>query len=127
MPASGGGEKRVLVTACSAPMQTILRHSLEKYRATMLYVDADPMLDERMEAESPHLVLASIDPFMESAMPSLGALAAAASRLSIPVIAYSEKWRAEDMAAKTRPHFDSVLWAPLAMQQLHDLMAEYLA
>ncbi len=126
MPMSGSGKKQVLVTTCSGPMQTILRHSLEAYRATVLFVDAGPGLIERLEAEGPRLVLANIDPFLQSATPSLGEFAAAASRLSIPVIAYSEKWRAEDMAAKTRPYFETVLWAPMAMQELRDLLYGYL-
>ena len=127
MPAIGGNERHVLVTTCSEAIRMILRDTLEQYGATVRYVEAEPGLIKRLEAEAPALILANIDPFMERSKPLLAELAAAASRLAIPVIAFSEKWRAEDMAAKTRPFFECVLWAPMAMQRLHDLLAEYLA
>ncbi len=126
VPASSGREKQVVVTACSEPMQVILRHSLEPYNATALYIEAGPEMIARLEAEAPCLVLANIDPLLQGSSLPLGELAAVASRLSVPIIAYSEKWRDQDMAAKTRPYFETVLWAPMAIQELRNLLDGYL-
>ncbi len=126
LPASIGREKQVVVTACSEPMQVILRHSLEPYNATALYIESGPELIARLEAEAPQLILANVDFFLQGSTLPLGELAAAAFRLSVPVIAYSEKWRAADMAAKTRAHFENVLWAPVDMQALRDQLSAHL-
>ena len=105
----------------------LLSDCLEQCGATVRYVESEPGLIARLDDEAPRLILVNVDRYLQVSTPLLGQLAAAASRRSIPIIAYSEKWRAEDMAVQTRPFFETVLWAPIPMQRLHDLLAEHLA